>query len=120
MSQAKKPLVSIIVPVYNRDKLIVETIQSLICQTYSNIEIIVIDDASSDGTWKILEGFEKTTLNLKILSHEVNRGESASINTGFRISQGEYVSVVSSDDPQELGWIEAMIEEIELFPGYLF
>jgi glycosyltransferase involved in cell wall biosynthesis len=91
------PKVSVIIPCYNRENFIRETIESVLRQTYPNIEIITIDDGCTDSTRKILEEFRGT---IKILEHpgRANRGQSASLNMGISSSNGKYIALLDSDD----------------------
>lgn len=91
-----KGVVSVIIPTYNREKLIIETISSVQSQTYSNIEILVIDDGSSDNTNQVLSSFIKSR-HVKYIFQE-NKGLSAARNEGIRQSTGEFVAFLDSDD----------------------
>jgi len=89
------PLVSIITPSYNRASFLQETIESVLCQDYPNIEYIVLDDGSKDNTIEVLE---KYTGCIYWESHP-NMGETRTVNKGFNLSKGEIVCIVNSDDP---------------------
>lgn len=80
-----KPLVSVLTPAYNRASFIEDAIKSVLNQTYENIEYIVVDDGSDDGTFDILRDYEKQGL-IFLLTHEGhrNQGQSASLNLGLR------------------------------------
>ena len=93
---AKHPTFSVITPVFNGEKYIEGTIRSVLnaCQGI-NFEYIVVNDGSTDSTQSMLEQFSDT---IKIISHR-NRGESESVNVGIEASRGEYLIVVSADDP---------------------
>ena len=90
-----QPLVSVIVPTYNRATFIEETLDSILSQTYTNIEILVIDDGSTDNTFEILKRYDG---KIEVISRE-NLGESRTVNQGFDLATGKYVCVVNSDDP---------------------
>ena len=93
------PLISIIVPVYNLRALIAKSIESLIAQDYKNLEIIVVDDCSSDNSADEAEMcLSKSSRQYKILRHEKNRGVSAARNTGIKVAQGEFFTVFDGDD----------------------
>ena len=94
------PLVSIIVPVYNTEKYIRECLQSLIHQSYAHIEIIAVDDGSTDSSLKILNQYAQKFPQIKIIS-QANAGLSAARNTGIASSKGECMCFVDSDD-----WID--------------
>lgn len=89
------PLVSIIIPVHNRKDYVQTAIQSSLEQTYPNIEVIVIDDASTDDTYTFLQ---QLNLPIVLLQNDVNKGPSGSRNTGIKASQGEYLFFLDSDD----------------------
>jgi tetratricopeptide (TPR) repeat protein len=94
-SDADLGRVSIIIPTYNRAEYLEEAIESALKQTYSNCEIIVCDDGSTDNTLELLEQYKN---EITILRHKTNRGVSAALNTCIRASEGEYISWLSSDD----------------------
>lgn len=91
------PLVSIIVPVYNVEKYLKKCIQSIINQTYKNLEIILVDDGSSDNSGKICDEFAQKDNRIKVI-HKTNGGLSDARNAGLDIMSGEWVSFVDSDD----------------------
>lgn len=92
-------LVSVLTPAYNRIKYIDEAVQSVLDQSYSNIEYIVIDDGSSDGTFERLQEYERDG-NLTLLTHpgRVNKGQAAALNLGLQRAKGEFICVLDSDD----------------------
>jgi glycosyltransferase involved in cell wall biosynthesis len=89
------PLVSILIPAYNSEKWIKSTIQSALNQTYSNKEIIIVDDGSTDQTFRIAKQFESD--NLKVVSQE-NQGASTARNRALSISQGDFIQWLDSED----------------------
>jgi glycosyltransferase involved in cell wall biosynthesis len=92
-----QPLVSIVIPTYNRKAMLMEAIDSAMSQRYRNIEIIVIDDGSTDGTEQIM--LEKCQENTSIqYVRQENSGVSAARNHGARMAKGEYLSFLDSDD----------------------
>lgn len=100
-------LVSVVIPTYNRAKTIVKSINSILSQSYSNIEIIVVDDCSSDNTHQvILDEFSQIN-NLIYLKHEINKGGNAARNTGINIAKGELIAFLDSDDE----WVDSKIEK---------
>ncbi len=93
-------LVSIIIPTYNRSQLIVDTLESVRAQSYSPIEIIVIDDGSTDDTSNVVSVWKKehSYTHLTLLSLEKNVGKSAAVNKAIACSSGEYLMILDSDD----------------------
>lgn len=94
---AERPLVSVIIPCFNREDYIRETIDSVLHQNYPNMELIVIDDGCTDKSRDILESYGK---QIHLLEHpgRRNRGQSAAINLGLKKSSGEFVAILDSDD----------------------
>ncbi len=89
--------ISIIVPVYNSEKYISRCIDSIINQTYINIEIIIVNDGSLDGSGKILDRYAAIDKRIKVF-HQKNKGVSSARNIGIKMSKGKYISFVDSDD----------------------
>lgn len=92
-----KPLVSIIIPVYNGEQHIERCLRSLIGQTYENIEIIVLNDGSTDHTIQILEKYAKLDSRIVVVD-KPNSGVSDTRNQGLKLAKGEYIQFVDSDD----------------------
>lgn len=106
-----EPLVSIIVPSYNHEKFIVDTIESLLNQTYGNFEIIVLDDGSDDDSLKIIKNFEDKK-NF-FYSSQKNQGICKTLNRAIKeFSKGEYISLIASDDIWHLSKLELQVKKI--------
>jgi glycosyltransferase involved in cell wall biosynthesis len=116
MDNPMGPTVSILVPTYNRSAFLSETIWSLLNQEFL-LEVIVIDDASTDDTVELVLSIAKENPNLVLVTREVNGGESAAINTGWREANGRYIGIVSSDDPQPKSWLKEMMIYINSNPN---
>ena len=95
------PLISIIVPVYNSEKFLDTCLRSILGQSYGNIEVILINDGSVDGSAKICEKYAQQDKRIK-LYHQKNQGVSETRNRGISFANGEYVGFVDADD-----WIDA-------------
>ncbi|MDQ1148159.1 glycosyltransferase [Sphingobacterium zeae] len=93
----KEPLISIIIPVYNVEPYLSECLTSVIDQTYSNLEIILVNDGSTDGSGNICAAYAKNDVRIKIIN-KTNGGLSDARNKGLDLANGEYVSFVDSDD----------------------
>ena len=91
-----EPLVSVIVPCYNHEKFVQQTIESIINQSYKNIELIVIDDGSTDNSPQILKELSKK-YNFYYI-HQKNIGLPATLNKMIKIAKGKYISIIASDD----------------------
>ncbi|MBQ8795843.1 MAG: glycosyltransferase family 2 protein [Clostridia bacterium] len=105
-------MVSIIVPVYNAEKTLERCVRSLIEQTYSNIEIILVNDGSKDDSLLICRQFEKND-NRVIVVDKPNGGVSSARNAGLDIANGEFVMFCDSDDWVEKKWCEILVNSFE-------
>ncbi|MDQ7947328.1 MAG: glycosyltransferase family A protein [Pedobacter sp.] len=112
----KEPLVSIIIPLYNAEKFIADTIQSALSQTWKNIEIIVVDDDSTDGSLAIAKKFEAK--GVQVL-HQKNSGASAARNKGLSISKGKYIQFLDADDFITENKIEEQLIVLKDLPNHL-
>lgn len=104
--------VSIIVPVYNNAKFLPQCIESLLNQTYNNIEIILINDGSTDSSLKVCKKYEKRDERIKLFSIE-NSGVSTARNLGIDHSTGKYITFVDSDDWVEKEMVEFAVKKIK-------
>lgn len=93
-----KPKISIIIPVYNVEKYLCDTMNSVITQSLEDIEIICVDDCSTDNSLKILETYSKKDLRIKILKHKENMTASQSRKDGVLASTGTYIMFLDGDD----------------------
>ena len=94
--KSDEPLVSVIVPTYNRAAIVTRALRSILDQTYQNTEILVVDDASSDNTQEVIAGLRDP--RIRYLRHDRNRGGSVARNTGIKAARGEYLAFLDSDD----------------------
>lgn len=91
------PLISIIIPVYNVELYLKRCVDSVLSQTYTNIEVILIDDGSVDYSGKICDAYEAADERIRVI-HKKNGGTSSARNSGLQIAKGEYIGFVDSDD----------------------
>lgn len=100
-------MISIIVPIYNVEKYLTECVESLLKQTYSDIEIILINDGSTDSSGKICEKYAKIDDRVKVI-HKENGGVSSARNEGIRLSRSKYITFVDPDDYVSCDFIEKL------------
>lgn len=100
--------ISIVVAVYNAEKTLKKCVDSLLNQTYNNIEIILVNDCSKDNSLDICNEYSKANDNVKVISNERNSGVSNTRNNGIDNSTGEYICFVDSDDYVESNYIEVL------------
>lgn len=104
-------LVTVIVPVYNVEKYIKECVDSIINQTYKNIEIILVDDGSKDKSGSICNDYKVLDSRIKVI-HKENEGLGYARNSGLKIAKGKYVTFIDSDDKVEVELIENLLNGI--------
>ena len=92
-----QPLVSVIVPIYNAEKYMENCIDSICNQTLKNIEIILINDGSSDNSGEMVNEYATKDIRIKVI-HQENSGPSIARNKGISIAKGKYIGFVDSDD----------------------
>ena len=104
-------MITIIVPVYNVEKYIKECVESLINQTYKNIEIILVDDGSKDKSGIICDAYAAKDNRIKVI-HKKNEGLGFARNTGLKVAQGKFVTFIDSDDKADTDLVEKLMNEI--------
>ena len=109
-------LVSVVVPAYNSENFIAECLESLISQTFSNLEIIVVDDGSTDRTLEICRAYTYRDDRIKVLTHK-NCGVSASRNEGILGCTGDYIIFIDADDYVEKDIVESYLDAYRLWEG---
>ena len=101
-------LVTIIIPVYNTAPYLLEALDSVIQQDYSNLEIIIIDDGSTDGSEKICDIYAEKDSRIRVI-HQENKGLSCARNTGLDIMSGDSVAFLDSDDVLHPTYVKTMV-----------
>jgi glycosyltransferase involved in cell wall biosynthesis len=96
-------------PAYNHERYVAAAVESVLGQTYPEWELIVIDDASQDGTWEVLQSFKDVRLRLK--RHEVNQGAHTTLNEALKMAGGEYIAIINSDDVFATNRMDRMLAE---------
>ena len=105
-SKMNVPLISVIVPVYNADKHLGKCLDSILNQSYHNLEIILVDDGSTDNSASICDEYASKNNRIKVL-HKKNSGQASARNTGIEMAVGEFITFVDDDD-----WIESNMYEV--------
>lgn len=106
------PLVSICIPVYNAAKYIEETINCFLLQSYQNIEILVQDDYSNDGTWELMNSLFHNITKVKLYRNEKNLGIGPNWNNVYDHAKGEYVVIANADDLHKPSFIEKGVQKL--------
>lgn len=106
-------LVTVVVPIYNVENYLEQCVKSIMRQTYQTLQIILVDDGSTDGSGEICDRLAKEDSRIEVV-HQVNGGLSAARNTGIDLAKGTYISFVDSDDFIEPVFIERLYTEMKL------
>ena len=115
----KTPLISIIIPVYNRVALIKETLDSVLAQSYPNWECIVVDDGSSDNTWGVLIEYQKKDRRIRICKRDREpKGAPTCRNIGMDLAEGDYFMFLDSDDLLGRKCIEFRVYHTQMHPDF--
>lgn len=108
-----QPTVSVLMPVYNREKLVSYAIESVLNQTYSDFEFLILDDGSTDGTLQVLQNYAKKDSRIKILKNETNKGIPYSRNRLQKEARGKYLTIMDSDDQMLKELLEKSVYVLE-------
>ncbi len=106
-----EPLISVIIPVYNDEETLLRCLDSVCSQSYSNLDIIVIDDGSTDRSGMICDSCAKRDQRIRVI-HQENKGVSVTRNKGITLAAGDYITFLDSDDWIERGLFQHLIDEI--------
>lgn len=100
------PLISVVIPVYNTEKYLERCVRSALAQTYSKLEILLIDNKSTDKSGEMCDDFAKQDYRIKVIHLEKNEGPGGARNCGINASSGEYIAFMDSDDEADPDYIE--------------
>jgi glycosyltransferase involved in cell wall biosynthesis len=110
MKQANEPIVSVIIPTYNAKALLVEAIDSVLSQTLTDFEVLVIDDGSTDGTAKAVKAIDDSRVHYY---YKDNGGASSARNVGLDKAEGQYIAFLDSDDLYTPDYLKTMVSALE-------
>lgn len=104
------PLISVVIPAYNHDKFIGSAIESVLDQTFSNLELIIVDDGSTDSTAEVINSYTDSRLSYY---HQENQDAFNTINRGMSMAKGEYISILNSDDVYTLDRFDKILNYLQ-------
>lgn len=116
LHKQKAPTVSVVLPTYNREKYLKRSIDALLSQTYQDFEIVVVNDASTDNTTKLLNEYQKKSDKIKVINHPENMGVSMARNTGNQYARGTYIAIMDSDDIAMPDFLEKSVDFMQKNP----
>ena len=109
---SEKKLITVVVPVYNTGELLRECVDSILAQTYKNLEIILVDDGSTDSSGEICDQYSLKDSRISVY-HQKNSGQASARNYALSIARGEYIGFVDSDDYIAPNMYETMVDSLE-------
>ena len=110
------PRVSIVLPTYNGEKFINESINSIIAQSFTDWELIIVNDCSTDKTPEIIAKFAKQDSRIKIITNKTNKKLPGALNVGFDAAVGEYFTWTSDDNIARPNWLETLVDTLDANP----
>ncbi|MCY3864790.1 MAG: glycosyltransferase family 2 protein, partial [Chloroflexi bacterium] len=110
------PLVSVVMPVYNREIFVAEAIESILEQTFSDFEFVIVDDGSQDRSPEIIRQYERRDDRIRFLAFKQNKGKAAAKNFGIEAAQGQYIAGMDSDDVSLPQRLEKQVEFLRANP----
>ena len=103
------PCVSVVIPVYNVEKYLIRCLESVILQTYRNLEIVLVDDGSTDNSGKICDEYAERDSRIKVI-HKENGGLSDARNVGIKSASADYIVFIDSDDYVKNVYVQSLVE----------
>lgn len=116
MKQSEKPLVSVLMTTYNREKYLAQAVESVLASTYGNFELIIVDDQSKDRSLSIAREFEAKDSRVKAVLNEKNLGDYPNRNKAAGLAHGKYIKYVDADDLIYPAGLEVLVNGMESFP----
>jgi glycosyltransferase involved in cell wall biosynthesis len=107
------PLISVIMASYNHEKYIPESIESVLDQSFNDLELIIIDDTSKDNSRKVIEKYSKVDPRVRLVFHEKNLGIAKTFNEGIQLSKGKFIAFLASDDVWTVDKLKKQMEILE-------
>lgn len=106
---------SVVIPLYNKEAYVAQTLKSVVGQTYQNFEIIVVNDCSTDNSFDIVKAVQDH--RIKIIEHNENKGVSASRNTGINAATHPYIAFLDADDQWDSSYLETIWNLVKEYPN---
>ena len=110
------PLVSVVMPVFNGENYLGEAIDSILTQTFTDFELIIVDDGSADGSADIMDSYAQGDSRVRLLRHAVNQGQAKALNTGLAASRGEFVATMDCDDVSKPERLQSQVDFLRAHP----
>ena len=105
-----KPVITVLMPVYNGQKYLSETIESILSQSYKNFEFLIVDDCSTDNSVEIINSYNDE--RIKLINNKKNKGQSKAMNQGISLARGKYIARIDQDDISYKNRLQTQIDKI--------
>ena len=115
-----KPLLTVLMPVYNAEKFLAESIGSILNQTYYNFELLILDDASTDNSLKIIKTYAKEDKRIKILVNKTNQKQAKCRNRLLKNTKTEFIAWMDADDISLPRWLQTQIDFLKQNPNKMY
>ena len=116
MSNERRPLVTVLMALYNGGEYLKQSVRSVLTQTYADFEFLIIDDCSTDNSVETVRSFQDP--RIRIITNEKNVGQTKSLNVGLREARGKYAARIDADDVALPNWLEAQVKFVQDNPQY--
>ena len=107
------PIVSVLMPVYNAEAFLAQSIESILQQTLTDFEFLIIDDASTDGSFDVIKNYAKQDVRIRVYQNKVNQGVTKTLNHGLELAQGAYIARMDADDISLAKRFEKQVKYLE-------
>lgn len=111
-----QPRITVLMPVYNGEAYLAESLDSVLCQTFGDFELLVVDDCSTDNTQKVLATYQSSDSRLRVVELPANRGVAIALNAGLACAVGEYVARADADDIQQPERLQRQVDFLDSHP----
>lgn len=112
------PAASIIMPCFNHGRFVEESTQAILGQTYADLELIIVDDCSTDSSWAVIQTLARKDPRIRAIRHEINQGAARSRNDGMRFANGEFIGFCDADDVWETTKLERQTNLLQNHPEF--
>src|SRR5688572_15667789 len=116
---ARAPKVSVFIPVYNRERYLCVAVNSILAQTFTDFELLLVDDGSTDGSLALLERYAARDRRVRVEANGTNLGIPRTRNRGLELARGEYIALLDSDDYAYPGRLEAQVRFLDAHPDHV-
>jgi glycosyltransferase involved in cell wall biosynthesis len=112
------PTASVIMPCFNHARFLIDSVSSILCQSHADLELIIVDDCSSDNSWELIRNLANSNERIIAIRHEQNKGASTSRNDALRLATGDFIGFCDADDVWEPEKLNTQVKLLQSNPQY--